>query len=114
MPGFHALRQTLQRLVAILEQIFLQVTQPAHSSVAFSLVADLPRSKAQLLAENALLRQQPIILHRQSNTPASLGRIGLGSSCSPATFNIGKTPVLAKNSIRPRFDPCGIPTTIPD
>lgn len=30
---------------------------------------DFPRSKTQLIAENALLRQQLIILHRQTNQP---------------------------------------------
>ena len=51
------------------EQIFLQVTQPARSSVALSTAADLLRSKAQLRAENALLRQQLIVLHRQIKRP---------------------------------------------
>ncbi len=57
------------RLVSTLKQTFLHLTQPAHYSIALSIVADLPRSKSQLIAENALLRQQLIILHRQVKKP---------------------------------------------
>jgi hypothetical protein len=39
--------------------------KPVTSSLVLGMVADLTRSKAALLAENALLRQQLIVLHRQ-------------------------------------------------
>ena len=55
----------LTRLVTTLEQAFLYLTQPARHSIALSIAADLPRSKSELIAENALLRQQLIILQRQ-------------------------------------------------
>ena len=37
-------------------------------------LADLPRSRAELLAENALLRQQLIVLHRRTKTPRLTSR----------------------------------------
>ncbi len=57
------------RLVSTLERAFLHLTQPSRHSIAPSAVTDLPRTKAQLIAENALLRQQLIILHRQTKKP---------------------------------------------
>jgi putative transposase len=57
------------RLASTLERTFLHLTQPARHSIALSLAADLPRSKSQLIAENALLRQQLIILRRQVRKP---------------------------------------------
>lgn len=59
----------LARLVSTLEQAFLHLSQPAHDSVALSAATDLLRSKSQLLVENALLRQQLIVLHRQVKKP---------------------------------------------
>ncbi len=56
-------------LISTLERAFLHVTQPSHHSIAFSTATDLPRSKAQLIAENALLHQQLIILNRQVKKP---------------------------------------------
>jgi len=53
------------RLVSTLEQAFLYLSHPPRYSITLSAAADLPRSKTQLIAENALLRQQLIILHRQ-------------------------------------------------
>jgi hypothetical protein len=45
-------------------------TKPSHSSLTLGVAADLFRSKPQLVAENALLRQQLIILKRQVKRPA--------------------------------------------
>ena len=59
----------LARLVSFLEHVFLHLTQPSHHSIVLSTVADLPRTKADLIAENALLRQQLIVLHRQVKKP---------------------------------------------
>jgi putative transposase len=44
-------------------------TKPAASSVVLSGVQNLARSKPQLVAENALLRQQLIVLHRTIKRP---------------------------------------------
>ena len=45
-------------------------TTTLTSSLPLGTLADLARSKAELLAENALLRQQLIILKRQVKRPA--------------------------------------------
>jgi putative transposase len=49
---------------------FARWTQPLTSSLLLESLADLGRSKPQLRAENALLCQQLIILHRQVKRPA--------------------------------------------
>ncbi len=46
-----------------------QVTRPANRSGAGNLIIDLTRSKHDLLAENALLRQQLIVLRRSQKRP---------------------------------------------
>ena len=43
--------------------------EPAQSNLMTGTLADLPRNRSELLAENALLRQQLIVLHRQVKTP---------------------------------------------
>ena len=48
---------------------FLQLTVPARSSSLGGAVLDATRTKAQLLTENALLRQQLIVLQRQVKQP---------------------------------------------
>ena len=52
---FFPLIQAFQYLVAVVEQSFLQVTQPARPSMTLSTAADLFRSKSQLMPVNALL-----------------------------------------------------------
>ncbi len=58
------------RLHALRERA-LRWIKPSTASLALSTFADLTRSKAELLAENALLRQQLIILRRQVKRPVS-------------------------------------------
>jgi hypothetical protein len=48
---------------------FLRWTKPLTSSLMLETLTDLGRSKSQLIAENALLRQQLIILRRQVKRP---------------------------------------------
>jgi len=48
----------------------LQWTTPLASSLPLQTLADLGRSRSELVAENALLRQQLIILRRQVKRPA--------------------------------------------
>jgi len=43
--------------------------KPATNSLASGIVADLPKSKCELVLENALLRRQLIVLRRQVNRP---------------------------------------------
>jgi putative transposase len=49
---------------------FVDWTQPSNTSLLLGTVTDLARSKSELVAENALLRQQLIILRRQVKRPA--------------------------------------------
>ncbi len=53
-----------------LHQCFVAWTAPGTSSLMLATLIDLSRSKSQLVAENALLRQQLIILRRQVKRPA--------------------------------------------
>jgi putative transposase len=49
---------------------FVRWTKPLTPSLLLGTLADLSRSKSQLIAENALLRQQLIMLSRQVKRPA--------------------------------------------
>lgn len=66
---FHGLTLLFGRLITFLEHTFLHLTQPSRHSLALSAAADLTRTKSDLIAENALLRQQLIILHRRMKKP---------------------------------------------
>src|SRR5258706_12457142 len=52
-----------------LQAYILRWLKPSTASLALGTFADLTRGKAELLAENALLRQQLIILRRQIKRP---------------------------------------------
>src|SRR5215467_6531818 len=52
-------------------QHFVAWTKPDTSSLLLGTLTDLTRSKSELAAENALLRQQLIILRRQVKRPVS-------------------------------------------
>ena len=60
---------TLQRLLDVLTSRFARWTKPLGTSLLLSTLTDRRRSKSQLIAENALLRQQLIILKRQVKRP---------------------------------------------
>ena len=49
---------------------FTRWTKPLRTSLPLATLTDLDRSKSELIAENALLRQQLIILRRQVKRPA--------------------------------------------
>jgi hypothetical protein len=52
-----------------LQKRFLCWVKPATTSLLLGTLADLAKGKSELIAENALLRQQLIILHRQIKRP---------------------------------------------
>ena len=52
-----------------LQEYILRWLKPSTASLALGTFADLTRGKAELLAENALLRQQLIILRREVKQP---------------------------------------------
>jgi hypothetical protein len=49
-------------------------TKPGNSGLVVGALQDLPRSKTDLMLENALLRQQLMVLKRQVKRPALAGR----------------------------------------
>jgi len=65
---------TLHRLkdgcLDTLSSYFTRWTKPLGISLVLATLTDLGRSKTELVAENALLRQQLIILRRQVKRPA--------------------------------------------
>jgi putative transposase len=57
------------RLLSVARQLLRRVTEPARPNLVTGTLADLPRGRAEPLAENALLRQQLIVLRRNTSTP---------------------------------------------
>ncbi len=53
----------------VLSSRFARWTKPLRTSLPLSTLTDLGRSKSELIAENALLRQQLIILQRHVKRP---------------------------------------------
>jgi hypothetical protein len=53
-----------------LHQLFVDWTKPDTASLMLGALTDLSRSKSELMAENAFLRHQLIILRRQVKRPA--------------------------------------------
>jgi len=64
------LKRLIGTSVSVLRTRYVHWTTPLTSSLPLGTRADLTRSKAELMAENALLRQQLIILKRQVKRPA--------------------------------------------
>jgi putative transposase len=68
------LKRLISTYVIVLHTRCVQWTKPPAYSLPLGTLADLARSKAELLAENALLRQQLIILKRQVKRPTCTKR----------------------------------------
>ena len=66
--GDQFIRRTRSALVS-LERASLQLPRPSRYSVHLGFALEVTRSNADLVAENALLGQQLIILHRQVDKP---------------------------------------------
>ncbi len=62
-------KKLVSRLSAAAHELFRHLTQRARPNLVTVTLADLPRGRAELLTENALLRQQLIVLHRHTTTP---------------------------------------------
>jgi len=63
------LRQIVHSLCRAVKRRFRQWTKPDNHTLTLNAALDLTRSKSELVLENALLRQQLIILQRQANCP---------------------------------------------
>ena len=66
---FTALQRLLNDYLRTLSSRLTRWTKPLTSSLPLGTLADLARSKSELMAENALLRQQLIMLKRQVKRP---------------------------------------------
>jgi putative transposase len=66
---FTTLQQLKDSCLHVLCSRFARWTKPLGTSLALATLTDLGRSKSELLAENALLRQQLITLRRQVKRP---------------------------------------------
>ena len=70
----HGILTFIKRLTGLclqsLHHRFVAWTKPSNTALILGTLTDLARSKSELVAENALLRQQLIILRRQVNRPA--------------------------------------------
>ena len=65
MPTFNTAVRSLTRWIrARFDGLVRRLLQEAPESAVLAAVLDLSRSKADLVAENALLRQQLSVLHR--------------------------------------------------
>jgi putative transposase len=66
---FSSITQRISCCFPLLQEHVLQWIKPSTPSLALDTLVDLTRGKAELLAENALLRQQLLILCRQVKHP---------------------------------------------
>ena len=74
-PLFDILIQIIRAVIKTLDDWFKAKVRPNNERLAVGAAFDLTRSKSELMAENALLRQQLIVLKRQTKRP--LGQITL-------------------------------------
>jgi hypothetical protein len=81
MDTLHGIFTFIERLTGVwlqsLHQRFIAWTTPNTTSLLLDTLTDLAKSKSELVAENALLRQQLIILRRQVKRPACTKRDGM-------------------------------------
>ena len=61
--GFRSLRQAVTRILR-------RWTKPRNDAPVLNTALDLTRSKTELMIENALLRQQLVVLNRHTKRPA--------------------------------------------
>ncbi len=96
-PVLPSLKQLIHIWLDRLNTRFVRWTRPLNTSLRPETIADLGRSKSELMAEDALLRQQLIILKRQVKRQACTnadrlllyywqGWSGHGNKCS-SSFN---------------------------
>ena len=64
-----ALRQRFRFFLQRVEQGFKHWSRPTNAGLLLGTIADMTRNKSELMAENAFLRQQLIVLRRQTKRP---------------------------------------------
>ena len=108
------IKQLLCFWLHTLQHWFLSRTRPTKTSVLLGTVADLARGKSELVAENALLRHQLIILRRQIQRPMCtkrdrillvlLARTGRDLEASALDRPAGDASTLAPSRISPLLE----------
>ncbi len=73
-PVLPSLKRLIRLCLDKLHTRFVRWTRPLTPSLLLGTIADLGRNKSELMAENALLRQQLVILKRQVKRPARTKR----------------------------------------
>ena len=68
--AFPSIKQHISFCFHTLQEQVLRCMKPPMTPLVIGALVDLTRGKAELLAENALLRHQLLILHRQVKRPA--------------------------------------------
>ena len=66
---FASILNTCQSFLSHLKEKFKKITRPAAAPLATGILSDLPRSKYDLIIENAILRQQLTVLNRTVKRP---------------------------------------------
>jgi putative transposase len=66
---FATILNTCQLFLSRHKEKFKKITRPATASLAKDILSDVPRSKYDLIIENAILRQQLIVLNRTVKRP---------------------------------------------
>ncbi len=79
-PIIRKINQVIHQGMTWLESRLKQWTKPATSKQVIGTLADLKRSKRELIAENMFLRQQLVVLERQVNRPKITQRDRLSTS----------------------------------
>src|SRR5437588_12592159 len=64
-----SIKGLLKHCGQFIQQQFVALTKPATKSLVLGSISDLTRTNNQLIAENALLRQQLIVLNGQFKRP---------------------------------------------
>ncbi len=93
------LRRAARRLAAAVHRRLSSWTKPAPLAVAAGLAADAVRSRHELALENALLRQQVVILHRHAKRPRFTA-LDRGLIVLPAGSVPGRRPSSSSNRRR--------------
>ncbi len=70
LPPFSFVRHSIDSLSQAVKQRLRQWIRPDNHALVLNAAVDLMRSKSELMLENALLRQQLIVLQRQVKRPA--------------------------------------------
>lgn len=65
----HFLRQIVHALSQTVKQRLRQWTKPGNHSLVLNTALDLTRPKSELILENLLLRQQLMVMKRQTTRP---------------------------------------------